>query len=95
MVPSGQHVITPGNSLSLNCAVSHNVPDITISYQWTRDGEVHSTNQNILLTANGQINGLYTCSVELRARSISGAQPILWQVGSSVVTVGGKYRPIR
>lgn len=71
--------------------------DVTVEYRWTRDGAFYSSQQSISFitntndspTSNG-VNGRYTCTVLLRARSISEAEPLEWQVGFAVVTVGGK-----
>ena len=96
--PSGQVVITPGSSHTLRCTVTPPNTDITVVYRWTEDNTFFSSQQSILFatdindspTSNG-VNGRYTCTVVLSALSISAAEPVEWQVGFAVVTVGGNY----
>ena len=89
--PSGQTVVTPGESLTLDCAVTHTDTDVTIAYRWRRDGLPYRSDvQSItLLTSTGDINGLYECLVLLSAGDIHQAEPVQWNVGQAVVTVGG------
>ena len=97
MAPSGQSVITPGESLTLRCEVTPPDPDINVAYRWTRDGTLHTSNARDLmlntnsdLSQNSGINGLYACLVLLSATGLSQADRVEWEVGSAVVTVGGK-----
>ena len=92
--PSGQNVITPGESLTLHCAVTHSDTDVTVTYRWTRDGSLYRQNvQSITLSTSSNtaddINGLYACQVLLSAGGIHQAEPVEWEVGQAVVTVGG------
>lgn len=92
IAPSGQYVITPGESLTLRCQVTHTDTDINVEYRWTRDGSVYNGNvQSITLSASvgDSINGLYVCLVRLSAGGIDQAQRLEWEVGQAVVTVGG------
>ena len=97
MSPSGQSsVITPGQSLTLRCGVTPPDPDINVAYRWTRDGTLYTENVPTItlitstdLSQNGAINGLYACLVLLRVAGIGQAEPVEWEVGAAVVTVGG------
>ena len=85
-------MITPRESRTLHCQVTHTDTDINVEYRWTRDGSVYSDNvQSITLSAGvgDSINGLYVCLVRLSAGGINQAQPVEWEVGQAVVTVGG------
>ena len=92
MTPSGQNVITPGQSLTLRCTVTHTDTDVTIAYRWRREGALYRSDvQSITLsTSMDDINGLYKCLVLLSAGDIHQAEPVEWEVGQAVVTVGGK-----
>lgn len=89
-------MITPGESQTLRCAVTHPDPDVNVMYRWTRDGTLYTSNtQTITLTTStnvdsSDINGLYACVVVLSASGVSQAEPVEWQVGAAVVTVGGR-----
>ena len=93
VTPSGQTVVTPGQSLTLRCTVTHTDTDVTIAYRWRRDGLPYRSDvQSITLTTStgDDINGLYECLVLLSAGDIHQAEPVQWKVGQAVVTVGGK-----
>ena len=92
-VPSGQDVITPGDMRTFECMVTVD-EDISVAYEWTKDGFRHSSGQILTLTTStdlsqNNVNGLYACFVRLTTISISGAEPLIWRVGTVVVTVGG------
>ncbi len=84
---------TPGQSLTLHCTVTHSDSDVTIAYRWTREGILYRSDvQSITLvgTTMDDINGLYKCMVLLSVSGIHQADPVVWEVGQAVVTVGGK-----
>ena len=89
--PRGSVVITPGVTRSFECRVTVD-SDINVAYEWTKDGFHHSNGEILTLrtlTQNNNVNGVYACFVRLTAVSISGAEPLIWQVGTVVLTVGG------
>lgn len=91
--PSGQDVITPGDTRTFECTVRVDA-DITVVYEWTKDGFRHSSGQTLTLITStdlsqNNVNGVYACFVRLTAVSISGAEPLIWHVGTVVLTVGG------
>ena len=63
-----------------------------VTYQWTKEEEVLPETGDMLTISDFNMvdNGVYQCTAFLSVSGV-GALPIPYDVGSSVITVGGEH----